>query len=217
MKNVERTIISQYANSPTLVQLVRDMDRYIDPQADLKDFYDFVWNVMTARSYGLDVWGKIVDIRREIHVDVEDFHFGYSTGEGIKDWTPFNDKPFWTPSLGETYSVTLEDEPYRRLILTKALANISATTAPAINRLMTKLFEGRGKCYVLDNHDMTVTYAFEFYLEPYERAIIRRSGVFIHSAGVDFNILEIPANITFGFDEAHNYATFDDGTFYFGA
>ena len=40
---VARTIISQYSNSPTLVQLANNMDDYINPDTDFDAFYNFVW------------------------------------------------------------------------------------------------------------------------------------------------------------------------------
>lgn len=62
MRNVEQTIISQYANSETITQLIRNMNTYIDPAADIDNFYDTVWNVMTAKGFGLDIWGRIVGL-----------------------------------------------------------------------------------------------------------------------------------------------------------
>ncbi|KAG1385447.1 hypothetical protein G6F59_017398 [Rhizopus arrhizus] len=37
----DRTVISQYANSPTRRQLIRNMDEYINPDADFDAFYDY--------------------------------------------------------------------------------------------------------------------------------------------------------------------------------
>lgn len=66
MLNVEETIISQYGNSSTIGTLIQNMNENIDPRADLDNFYDFVFNVETAQGFGLDIWGRIVDISREI-------------------------------------------------------------------------------------------------------------------------------------------------------
>jgi hypothetical protein len=57
---LEQTIISQYANSPTILALINNMNTYIDPRADLDNFYNIVWNVSTAEGFGLDIWGRIV-------------------------------------------------------------------------------------------------------------------------------------------------------------
>lgn len=66
MINYERTIISQFANSPTICGLIQGLNEAIDPRADFQAFYDFVWNVETAEGFGLDIWGKIVQVKRDL-------------------------------------------------------------------------------------------------------------------------------------------------------
>ena len=82
----------------------------------------------------------------------------------------------------------LSDDYYRRLILTKAMANISITSAPAINRLLNNFFAGRGRCYVIYNNDMTFVFHFEFSLEPFELAAVTKSGAFPRPAGVSATV-----------------------------
>jgi len=77
MINVEQTIISQYGNSATITQLVRNMNEYLDPRADFDAFYNFVWNVETAQGFGLDIWGRIVNIKRELLVPDTPNYFGF--------------------------------------------------------------------------------------------------------------------------------------------
>ena len=90
MQNLEQTIISQYANSPVLMQLIQNMNEYLDPQANIQAFYDNIWNVQTAIGYGLDVWGKIVGVSRQLSVPQSDF-FGFSQG----DLQPFGQAPLY--------------------------------------------------------------------------------------------------------------------------
>ena len=59
---LEQTIASQYANSPTILALINNMNTYIDVSADLDNFYNVVWNVDTAVGFGLDIWGRIVGL-----------------------------------------------------------------------------------------------------------------------------------------------------------
>lgn len=51
-----------------MVELINDMNGYIDPAANIQAFYDEVWNIATAQGYGLDVWGRIVDVKRVLTV-----------------------------------------------------------------------------------------------------------------------------------------------------
>jgi hypothetical protein len=66
MRNVEATLISQYGNSATISQLVHNIDLYLDPRADIDNFFDWVWNIETAQGFGLDIWGRIIGVSREV-------------------------------------------------------------------------------------------------------------------------------------------------------
>ena len=200
------TVISQYANSPRLVRLIKNVAEYIDPATNFNDFYDYVWNVDTAQGFGLDIWGKIVGVSREIEIDIEDDPFGFETG--LSDYQPFNQGTFYT---GETFTATykLDDDAFRLLILTKALANITDCSVPSINRLLQNLFADRGRCYVNDLGNMLIRYTFEFVPEPHELSIITKSGVFPHPSGV--HVFMIIAPEAFGFQEAGDHDVFNAG------
>ena len=192
------TILAQYRNSPTLMSLIQSMEAYIDPAVDIDNFYNSVMNVLddgaTLNTYGLDVWGRIVGVTRNLNIPADIVNpGGYSFTAG-------------------TY--TLDNPSFRTLILIKALANITTCSIPSLNALLTKLFAGRGRCYVVDNADMTMDMVFEFYLLPYEYAIVAASLAVPHPAGVLVNILQLPGD-AFGF-EGSGLQPFDQGTFFSG-
>lgn len=192
MINIERTIISQYANSATIVTLIQNMDECIDPRADFDTFYNYVWNVETAQGFGLDIWGRIVGVSRLLNVP------GSTPNPGGYSFTP------------GTYE--LSDSQYRTVLLVKALANISDSTANSLNTLFSNLFATRGRCYALDTGSMTMRLVFEFYLEPFEYVIINT--IAPRPAGVLLNILQVDPAQTFGFQEAIQFQPFNQGTFY---
>jgi hypothetical protein len=169
MRDVEQTILSQFGNSAAITALIRNMNGYIDPQADIDGFFDTVWNVETAEGFGLDIWGRIVSLPsgRYIYTDPV---------------------------------TVLEDPEFRRLILIKALSNISITTSPTFNQMLNNYFAGRGRCYVSDQGSMQMRYTFEFSLAPYEIQIMAEPDIFLRPAGVQVGILVVtlPA---FGFRE----------------
>ncbi len=200
--NSIETIISQYANSPTLDQLVADMDQWIDQTTDFATFYSFIWNVDTAQGFGLDIWGSIVGISRLLEIPNNLNLFGFQNALTPPGVEPFNFGVFNTVGGYSTSSFLLSDDAYRILILTKALSNISATTAPAINQILQNLFPGRGNAYVLDLGNMAMQYTFEFELTLTEFAILSQSGALPHPAGVLITIVSIPASDLFGFAEA---------------
>lgn len=196
MIDVEQTIISQYGNSATITQLVRNMNQYIDPRADFDEFYNFVWNVDTAQGFGLNIWGRIVNISRELQIPPDQLFFGFN--EALPGSYPFDEQPFYSGTPGATNTYSLGDEAYRKLILTKALANISATNAPSINQLLQNLFADRGRCYVNDLGNMQMRYTFEFLLTPYEFAIMTQSGALPRPAGVGATLINTDTPV-FGF------------------
>lgn len=211
MINVEQTIISQYGNSATITQLVRNMNEYLDPRADFDAFYNFVWNVETAQGFGLDIWGRIVNIKRELLVPDTPNYFGFS--DALPGSFPFDEQPFYSGTEPSTQTYRLGDDAYRQLILVKALANISATNAPSINQLLQNLFAGRGRCYVNDLGGMALRYVFEFDLTPYEFAIMTQSGALPRPAGVNASLFQSALPL-FGFSEAGvSAAPFGQGVF----
>lgn len=197
----------QYAASTTL-QKLRD-DRYGYFHTNWQDqAYNIVWNVDTAQGFGLNIWGRIVGVGRELQIPQVDY-FGFNvTGQS---WNPFNQESFYTgPDATQTF--TLADSAYRVLILAKAISNISATDAKSLNRVLKQLFPNRGRAWVNDLGSMTMRYVFEFVLEPWEKAVITNSGVMPRPAGVQAFVFEAPAE-TFGFGEAEDSLPFNQGTF----
>lgn len=180
-----RTVISQYANSPTLLQLIDNFWTYVDQSANLDAFFDLVWNVDTAQGWGLDVWGRIVGVSRVLQVAVGNY-FGFEEGDG----SPFNTDSFYTgdPTTG---NYALIDQAFRVLILAKALANISDGSIPGINQILINLFPGRGNCYVTDGPGKAMTYTFEFTLTPVEFAIVATSGVLPRPSGTPATVVQM--------------------------
>lgn len=194
MIDVEQTIISQYGTSATIVQLVQNMNQYLDPRADFDTFFNYVWNVETAQGFGLDIWGRIVGVERSINVPGD---------------TP---NPGMFPFTAGVYEMT--DAEYRGVVLIKALANITNCTAEGLNQLLSNLFALRGRCYVRDLGSMSMEFRFEFWLEPFEYVIIAESGVAPRPAGVSVSIYQVDVPTVFGFAESLQLQPFDQGTFY---
>lgn len=212
MIDVEQTIISQYANSPSLVQLVQNMNEYLDPRRDFDAFFNMVWNVDTAEGFGLDIWGRIVGVGRLLKIPSNDPIVGFDNADVPPDWQPMSQGRFATENEATT-NYPLPDDAYRVLILTKALANITATTAPAMNRLLRNMFPGSGRCFVRDGRNMTMQYVFNFNLTSVQYAILTQSGVLPHPAGVGYSVVVVGAGII-GFNGQGPAArTFNQGIF----
>lgn len=220
--NWQDTVISQYANSPRILTLLENFNGYFDQAANLDAFFDFMWNVDTAQGYGLDVWGRIVNVDRALSVDAGSY-FGFEEPEDETE-VGFGQEPFYAgPPVTDNYLLT--DAAYRKLIMTKAASNICDGSVPAINRLLMILFEGRGNAYVQEGSGidedylgfaesgpgmavgfnqepfyagqifttaMHMRYVFDFALTPVELAIVEQSGVLPTPTGVKATIVINP-------------------------
>jgi len=210
--NPTQTIASQYANSPTLRQLIDSMSQYFDPTTNFAQFYQAVWDVDTASGFGLDVWGKIVNVSRTLTIPGAVTTFGFR--EQGTTAQPFDQAPFYN-GVATTQNYVLTDSAYRTLILTKALSNISNGSAPSINAALRSLFAGRGRCYAIDLGGMSMMYTFEFALQPFEIAILTQSKVIPKPAAVTARVTQFDAATTFGFSEQTSTAQpFSQGVFF---
>lgn len=212
--DVWRTIISQYANSGRITQLIEDAAAYLDQTQNFDAFFDLVMNLDSAEGYGLDVWGRIVGVNRVLQVPSGDW-FGFD--EALPGSYTFGQSAFYS-GQDLTNNFALSDDAYRTLIFAKAAANITGGSIPAINRILMGLFPNRGNAYVTEGQKqgewfgfaesvnaygfnqaafysgstistMTMTYTFEFYLSPVELAIVQNSGVLPKSTGVSATVV----------------------------
>jgi beta-lactam-binding protein with PASTA domain len=188
----EATVISQYANSPTLLQLIANMNQYIDQTANFAQFLAYVWNVDTAVGFGLDIWGKIVGVSRLLEIPNTTDYVGFdNSATPPPDWQTMGSDQPPQPAVGGAmytgYNATdaylLPDNAYRQLILAKAFANICTTTAPAINQILQNLY-GEGTAWVLNTGVMAVSYNLNFTPTAIQLAILEQSGVIPTPPGV---------------------------------
>jgi len=194
MENFTDTIMSQYSNSPTIKQLITNFNTYIDPEANINAFYNMLWNVNTAVGYGLDVWGRIVGVGRVLQIATSDY-FGMEGPYGASG-LPFDQAIFYN---GEplTANYALLDDPYRTLILAKALFNISDGTISSINQILINLFGPTGllpvagNSYCTDGLNMRITYTFGSTLNHVQEAIVYQSGVLPRPAGVAATVVQL--------------------------
>lgn len=194
------------------------MNATIDPRADLAEFYRAYWNVDTATGAGLDIWGRIVGVSRLLRIPGgTDPIVGFDTGNVPYDWQTMSYGRWATNGEGTGgQAFELNDAAYRTLILVKALANISATSARSLNAVLQLLFPNRGRVYVRDLGEMRMQFVFNFSLSPVERAIVSQSGVLPHPAGVFYSVVISPIASLFGFRNSNpgsvlpfNYGVFN--------
>jgi len=198
MRNWPQTVISQYADSPRLLALLESIDDWISPDADLEAFYEFIWNIRReggAEGYGLDVWGRIVNVSRVVSLTTFGESFGFNRAG---DRTGFDQANFYAAERATT-NFTLTDEVYRLLIFARAALNLTDCSIPAINAILMNLFPNRGNAYVTDGRNGPTHIWFGFG-EAQDR--------------VPFGSVFIPAGDYFGFGEAGDRFGLDLAPFY---
>lgn len=187
--NAWTPIISQYRNSPTLDAIILAFNQAMDQTQNISNLFDMIWNVLTAKGYGLDVWGRIVGVSRALKFPDDSTPY-LGNEEAGSSWTGFGQGGFYS-GQGLTNNFILSDSDFRTLILAKAAGNISSGTIQAINQILLTLFPNRGACYVTDNQDMSCTLTFKFALSAVETAIINQANVLPIPCGVVVSISQL--------------------------
>lgn len=201
----ETTILSQYSASPRILALARGFALRLDPAPDIDTFFESIFDIETARGWGLDNWGRILGVPRGVQVATVDW-FGYY-GSGLQPW---NQAPFFNPAQATT-NFLLTDEAYRKLLMYKAAANIGSADAATINRLLKQVFPNTFD-HIVDNGDMSIRAVFNDYLQPVEIGILNTYGALNKGAGVQWIYLSVNPDETFGFDDS-GFQPFDQGVF----
>lgn len=124
----------------------------------------------------------------------------------------------WGIILGipRTYMVngndmSLSTSQYRAVILARLQLLHMRATIPEINKLLNFLFSKYGKAYVIDNHDMTLTYKLDFNLSPLQIAVLQNVTLLPRPAGVEISIVTLGDEV-FGFNGS-NALPFDQARF----
>ena len=206
--DADPTIQSQYSTSERIIALVRSSRIRILPDADIDLFFQKIFDIDTAEGVGLDIWGRIVGVDRNLPMTETEHWFGFAEAE----YGPFGEDPFWDGDLN-IWNQPLDDDQFRNLLMWKALANISTADAASLNALLQAMFEGK-EIVVRENGPMQITLYVYFDLEPYQRGILEQYGLMAKGAGVGFDWIEIPLPV-FGFNEA-DFDPFNQAPFWNG-
>lgn len=201
----QETILSQYSASPHILGLTEQMAGYIDPTDNISLFYRKIFDIETAEGYGLDVWGVILALPREIVTSTSDW-FGYDQSL----LQPFNNAPFFNP-LQASDHYEISDEIYRKALMFKARVNIGNTTAAEISGALSEVLGL--PVGVIDNGNMTITIRVPVaQISDEYRLILNTYGKGLAPAGVGVEIEIFDPLEGFGF-RGSEMNTFDNGVF----
>jgi hypothetical protein len=201
--NLLKSIIWQYTNAKNVQGLLNaKAEWYLENQTQFwQDWYNDVFNLATANQFGLVVWGIILGLPLYVNQP--------APGGPIFGFDGSGDVNFDNGILGDTgSSVVLPIETQRIALRLRYFQLIGTTCVPEINRMLAYVFKSYGQVYLLDNHDMTQTYIFNFPVAWDLKYLLNNYDILPRPAGVQSSWIDNTLEY-FGF-ESYNF-NFDNG------
>ena len=134
------TVQSQYSASPRILALAALYWDKLNPAEEIQSLLDNMLNVATAKGYGLDVWGRIVGIKR-------------ATVPVSGEYLAFDPEPLDNP-LGDSWNnapfnpLTAQglatDPVFRVYVMVKAMMNIGNGSLADLNKYFSLMFPNSG-------------------------------------------------------------------------
>ncbi len=188
--NLMQVIIWQYDQSPALKSIITYMNTwFVANQTQFwTDWYNNVFNLLTANEFGLAVWAIILNVPFTENLfprNPQPFGFGpIGNGYFSFGYSTFSDGGY--PSLTNSEKRFILLLRYFQLITRGAIPEINAFL-----KFLIPFISTTGQIYVLDNLNMTITYVFTF--NPGDRilTIIDHYDLLPRPAGVEA-IIQLP-------------------------
>lgn len=209
--SLQRCKLWQYSNASRLLALIDAEQSFVDANITgfWQNWYDDVFNIDTCNTFGLEVWGLILGVRRP-YQDPANYHINKQNNFML--WN--KDDKLWhvvylkgaSPQFvvgiqGEELDsrIFVDDETYRLFLKARMFLYNSNGSMADINRYLEFLFPDKA-VFATDGYDMSVTVVF--YYTPGERdmALINSPDFLPLPAGVQLNTLIGDPKQTFGFD-----------------
>src|ERR1700761_3792994 len=156
-----QAILWQYQSAESLISLVQSkQDWYNVNQAQFwQGWLVNVFNLATANEFGLAVWSIILDLplftSTSYNPDIPTFGFDGSLTGAVNF-----DNGILQDTNGSVYELPTETK--RIALQLRYFQLVSSGTVPEANRVLAYVFGGLGRAWLIDNHDMTQTYIFNF-------------------------------------------------------
>jgi len=181
------TLLRQYGNSPNLISIITLMGESVRWDDFEGDFFTDIFDITTANTHGLDIWGKILNLSRVMTYTANNAYLGFNEAnlsvETSTDPQPFDQYSFYDPDTNYSGTVSLQDDAYRKALMMKAMANITDCTPATLNASLMFMFSSSGDAWVEHDGPMAMSYHFDFTPTTTELAIIQSSGILPSPAG----------------------------------
>jgi hypothetical protein len=202
--NLKQCLLWQYNDAIGLQSLAQEKeDWYTENYTQFwTDWYNNVFNLLTANRFGLSVWAIILDL--PIFEGKSDngkpiFGFG-ANNQNFGNGNFSYNSPYYN----------LDDEEIRLLLRLRYFQTLDNCSLNQTNYYLSLAFETFGQVYILDGLDMSITCVFKFDIPKRLLRIIKQFDLIPRANGVDIKYVVDPAYI-FGFGRFNK--NFNHGNF----
>lgn len=208
--NLLRAILWEYNDAEHLQSLLGQKSAWYteNQQSFWYNWYYDVFNLATANDFGCSVWSIILGLPLYVNSPpspLEKPTFGFNASY-FKNYNRGN----FSSRTGGTSSLTLE---MKRLALRlRYFQLVTSGTVPEINRFMKYLFEPYGAVWLIDNHNMSQLYIFNFDIPAQMKFLFENFDILPRPAGVG-STYRSTATRFFGFGPSWNRTNFGRGNF----
>lgn len=205
-----RAILWQYNEAEHLQSLLTQKQLwYNNNQLDFWfNWYYDVFNLETANDFGCSVWSIILNLPLFVNTPpspIDKPTFGFDASY-FKNFNRGN----FSSRTGGTSGLALE---MKRLALRlRYFQLVTSGTVPEINRFMKYLFEPYGHVYLIDGHNMTQLYIFDFDIPAQMRFLFNNFDLLPRPSGVGSTYRSTVTKF-FGFGPSWNRTNFNRGNF----
>ena len=220
-----KALLWQYDNTVKLKGLLEKKLLWYDENYTFfwQDWYDNVFNLLTANTFGLAVWSIILDIPLFINQIDESGKplFGFNAIDGSFPTYLNNYKNFENGNFtSQSSPIHLTVEQQRLILRLRYYQLVSRGDVIETNRFLKELFADFGDVYMLDGLDMSIVYVFTFDLDPSVLVVLQNYDVLPRPAGVRIRYV-ISSDYIFGFNAVdgafpnyiNTYRNFENGNF----
>lgn len=178
--NATRAILWQYNEAVRLQQIVETEQEWynVNQTQFWEDWYDNVFNLITANDFGCQVWSIILDIPLIV---VKEEPPSPIPPWGFENHYNYDNSNF-APAADGVQTLTLEQA--RTVLRMRYFQITSKGAVPETNFFLKTLFGELGDCYVVDNGDMSIEYVFDFVMPAKLRYIFQNYDILPRPAGV---------------------------------
>jgi len=191
--DVIRSLLWRHNEAENLQAILQNKQAAMDElnQDFWESWFDDVFNLDTANSFGLSVWSIILDISLTVGSgtpEIPNSNFGF--GSFRKN---FNNGNF--TNVGD---VVISDDDARILLKLRYYQLVTRGTIPECNKIVADVFSDFGLVFALDGYDMTMAYIFEQDPPLNIKRLLEDYDLLPRPSGVGVRVVYAP-NSAFGF------------------